>query len=144
MSLPPLDELLELCRRREGLAVVEAQALSAEEAERLASSLAGHNIQARVIDLAHVSGKAALLRELARAFNFPGYFGHNWDALIDSWSDLSWLPAAGYVAILLNADAFRAAHPRIHDAFLTVCDDVARRWAEDDKVVFKVVRAAAG
>jgi hypothetical protein len=30
---------------------------------------------------------------------FPAWFGHNWDALADCLTDLSWLPAAGYVLI---------------------------------------------
>jgi RNAse (barnase) inhibitor barstar len=142
MSTPPLDELLAQCRRREGPAILEVKGLSAQEAERLVSSLATHNIVARALDLSHLSGKADLLREVARAFDFPSYFGHNWDALLDCWSDMSWLPAAGYLCVLLGAEAFRTAHPRIHDAFLATCADVAERWAQDDKVVFKVIRAA--
>jgi hypothetical protein len=33
--------------------------------------------------------KADLLSTLARALHFPDSFGHNWDALVDSLSDLS-------------------------------------------------------
>jgi len=35
-------------------------------------------------------GKQQLLRRIAEGLSFPDYFGENWDALIDSLSDLSW------------------------------------------------------
>lgn len=31
--------------------------------------------------------RAAFLAEVARALDFPDYFGHNWDALVDSLRD---------------------------------------------------------
>jgi RNAse (barnase) inhibitor barstar len=143
MSKPSLEMLLAQCRKPEGPSVIEAESLSTAEANLLAASLAAVNIHARVIDGAGIGGKADLLRALATAFQFPSHFGHNWDALIDCWSDLSWLPASGYVCLLLEADAFRAAHPRIHETLLEVCTDVAERWHEyDPRTVFKLLRSA--
>jgi RNAse (barnase) inhibitor barstar len=143
MSTPALDTLLAECRKPEGKVVVQAASLSAEEAGRLAASLNARDIQARVIDGARLTGKAELLRALAEAFSFPSHFGHNWDALVDCLSDMSWLPAAGYVCLFLNADAFRTADPRAHETFLEIGEDVAERWREyDPTVVFKLLRAA--
>jgi hypothetical protein len=143
MSIPAFDTLLARCRRPDGLAVIEAESLTAEEAGKLAAALSAKDIQARVLDGTRLHGKADLLRTLAKEFNFPAHFGHNWDALIDAWSDLSWLPADGWVCILLAADAFRAAHPQAHDTFLDTCEDVAERWREwDPKMIFKMIRAA--
>jgi RNAse (barnase) inhibitor barstar len=140
MSKPAFDTLLAQCRLPGAPVVVEAVPLSAEEAGRLTSALTPLNIQTRVLDGKHLTSKAALLHALATAFAFPSHFGHNWDALIDSWSDLSWLPAAGYVTVLLHADDFRTAHPRIHEEFVQVCSDVAQRWHDHDaKIVFKLV-----
>jgi RNAse (barnase) inhibitor barstar len=143
MATPTLETLLELCRQPDGPAVVEAAALSAEEAIGLVAALAGHHIRGRVLDGARLTGKADLLRELAAAFDFPSYFGHNWDALIDCWSDMFWLPGRGYVCVLLNADAFAAADADAHAKLLNVCQHVAERWlSNDDQFVFKLVRAA--
>ena len=143
MSKLDLDALAARCARPEGPAVIEAGPLSAEQAGRLSASLAAQGTQARVVDGAHLSGKAELLRAMARTFAFPSYFGHNWDALLDCWSDMSWLPAKGYVCVLLHADAFRAADPAAHAALLRVCGDVAERWrAAEPPVECKLVRGA--
>lgn len=51
-------------------------------------------------DLATVQDKAGLLAALARALDFPDWFGGNWDALQDCLGDLSWTTAPGYVVVL--------------------------------------------
>jgi hypothetical protein len=44
--------------------------------------------------------KAALLDNIATALGFPDWFGHNWDALEDCITDLSWREAPGYVLVI--------------------------------------------
>lgn len=44
--------------------------------------------QVATLSTAEVSDKAGFLRETARAFAFPGWFGLNWDALDESLGDL--------------------------------------------------------
>ncbi len=145
MSRPAFDKLLAQCQKPGPPAVVEATALSAEEADRLVASLNDLDVQARHLDGTRLAGKADLLRELAKAFAFPSHFGHNWDALIDCLSDLSWLPAKGYVIVLTSADAFQTADPRAHETLLEVADDIAERWRQyDATVVFKLLRGARG
>ncbi|MDO8312269.1 MAG: barstar family protein [Sideroxyarcus sp.] len=56
-------------------------------------------------DIATAHGKGEVLAELARAIKAPDWFGHNWDALADALSDLSWRKAPGYVLLL------RGEHP---------------------------------
>ena len=43
--------------------------------------------------------KEELLRNIAQALDFPDWFGHNWDALEDCLSDLSWREAPGYILL---------------------------------------------
>ncbi|MBO1767506.1 barstar family protein [Allobranchiibius sp. GilTou38] len=45
-----------------------------------------------VVHLEAWGDRAAFLRECARAFDLPDWFGHNWDALADSLSDVQQLP----------------------------------------------------
>ena len=52
------------------------------------------------IDLSGVNSKPGFLTEMARALDFPAYFGMNWDALQECLTDMSWKPAAGYVLLL--------------------------------------------
>ena len=40
------------------------------------------------VDLSHVENKSQLFQRIASAFNFPEYFGHNWDAFHDCFADL--------------------------------------------------------
>ena len=49
------------------------------------------------------SDKGQLLKNLAIALGFPDWFGHNWDALEDCLTDLSWRNAPGYVLLFENA-----------------------------------------
>ena len=46
--------------------------------------------------------KETLLKNIAAALEFPGWFGHNWDALEDCLSDLS---GEGYVLLFEEAKA---------------------------------------
>src|SRR5262245_60518362 len=128
MSRPPFDQLSALCARPGGEAVVEVEELAPEEAGRLVTELGAQRIQARVLDGAQLAGKAELLRAVAIAFGFPGYFGENWDAALDLLSDMHWLPARGYVCVLLNAGALHAADATTHDTFVAVCRDAAERY----------------
>ncbi|NMH91249.1 barstar family protein [Pseudonocardia bannensis] len=58
-----------------------------------------------------VDDRADLLVAVARALRFPGYFGHNLDALHDSLTDLSWLPAGQVVLVWDGSDTLRRADP---------------------------------
>ena len=44
--------------------------------------------------------KAQLLKNIASALSFPDWFGHNWDALEDCLTDLSWRDAPGHVLLI--------------------------------------------
>ena len=43
--------------------------------------------------------KAAVLKNIGAALGFPDWFGHNWDALEDCLTDLSWSDAKGHVLL---------------------------------------------
>ncbi|MEW2621862.1 barstar family protein [Streptomyces sp. NPDC048106] len=45
------------------------------------------------LDLTAVTDKAGLMDAVARALRLPGWFGRNWDALLDSLRDPSVWPA---------------------------------------------------
>ncbi len=47
--------------------------------------------------------KPQLLKNIASVLGFPDWFGHNWDALEDCLTDLSWRDAPGHVLVIEQA-----------------------------------------
>ncbi len=79
------------------------------------------------INLTGCRDKADFLRRTAAALAFPDWFGHNWDALADCLTDMSWLPADGYLVVLERAMDFCAADA----AQFNIALDVFRHAASD-------------
>ena len=87
------------------------------------------------IGLAGVSGKAALLERIARALEFPQWFGGNWDALEDCLSDLSWLEADGHVLLFEDGAGIPADERGLLEDIL---GSSAAYWAERKRPFFAV------
>ncbi len=72
---------------------------------------------------------SALLAEFAKAFDFPEYFGHNWDALEECLTDLEWLPAKGYVVLLSDAElVLTKAEADEWATLVEVLNDAGEAW----------------
>jgi hypothetical protein len=93
------------------------------------------------IDLAGASGKEALLERVARALQFPQWFGGNWDALEDCLTDLSWSDAAGHVLLIEGAEALPGDEGGI---FIDILASAAAWWAERRRPFFAVFVGGAG
>jgi hypothetical protein len=63
------------------------------------------------VDLKGAAGKNSMLEKMARALDFPDYFGLNWDALNDCLTDMGWKHASGYVVQLRKFTAFAGRCP---------------------------------
>lgn len=74
----------------------------------------------------------ALFDEVAAAFEFPPYFGDNWDALDECITDLAWLPArVGYVLYVLHAEEVLVDEPEESLGVLTrVLKDAIEEWGQ--------------
>ena len=88
------------------------------------------------VDLAKAKDKATLFAELDRALALPDHFGHNWDALADCLTDLSWLPARHYRIELAQPQALRTAASETLDTALEILGEVGEFWA-DEGVIFE-------
>lgn len=69
-----------------------------------------------------------LLREWARALDFPDYFGHNWDALEECLADLEWLPAKGYILLITDAAQVLPEDEEEYATLLEVLQDAGEAW----------------
>lgn len=97
------------------------------------------------IDLRGCNSKPMLLMRLAAQLDFPIGFGRNWDALMDGLRDLSWLPAKGGYALLLeDAAELQAVAPKDFEVLLEILDDVAKEWAQDGIAFTAFVGLLAG
>ena len=96
------------------------------------------------VDLSKVTDKAGFLAAIGSALNFPDWYGHNWDALADCLTDLSWMAADGYVIVLDHADTFAAACPTDFATALSIFQDAADTWREDGIPFWTLVGTATG
>jgi hypothetical protein len=87
-----------------------------------------------VLDGENVRDKACFLEKCERAYRFPPWFGHNWDALADCMADLGWLPppapgsGGGILTVFEHGDDFARADLDAYDTALEVWEEVAEAW----------------
>lgn len=74
--------------------------------------------------------KAELLADLARALDFPGWVGTNWDSLSDALRDLSWLPAGPHVVVWTGASV---TDPEAYETVLEVLQHATVTSADTDR-----------
>lgn len=109
---------------------VQVGVLSPAAADAVCTLAGSLGLDVTRIDLTGCRTKRELLARLARALEFPDWFGGNWDALADCLGDLGWRPAPGYVLVLQHADALRAALPDVFDEFVEILTDTALEWQD--------------
>jgi len=74
---------------------------------------------------------------IAEGMGFPEYFGHNFDALYDCLTDLSWQETSSTVIVLTGCDGFHAAAPEAWNMLISVFVSAAEFW-RDEEVPFWV------
>src|SRR5260221_8444864 len=85
----------------------------------------------------NIKSKEALLAMLATQFNFPDYFGENWDAFDECIRDLSWLPI-GEVKVK-HADVPLANDVRNAKIYLEILRGAVRDMSKSDVHPLSVV-----
>lgn len=81
----------------------------------------------RHLDAGRMRDQVSLFREFAQSLSFPGYFGHNWDALVDCLDDLhgDWHRNADVAIVIDEADLIlKAEHLSL---FVSVLCQAAER-----------------
>jgi RNAse (barnase) inhibitor barstar len=85
----------------------------------------------RVIRGHKATTKPAFLDECAAAWQFPYYFGENWDALEECLTDLQWLPAEAYVFCVTRAVHLLEKEPSDQKhRLLMILEGIAKEWSQ--------------
>jgi RNAse (barnase) inhibitor barstar len=90
------------------------------------------------VDLKGVKSKLDFLKKAARVLKFPGYFGMNWDAFSDCLTDMSWMPAPGYVLFFSNFQLFAENDPASVNVIRHIFDSTVEYWKHRE-VLFYIV-----
>lgn len=102
---------------------------SGQVAELLDSATSARWRSAR-LELAGVHDKASFLARCAQDLELPEWFGHNWDALADCLTDLSWWgEPAGYLVVATGWEEFSAAAPDDASTAVDVLTAAAGYWS---------------
>lgn len=85
------------------------------------------------LDVVAIDAATNVLEAMARALDFPDWFGANWDALEDSLSDLAWRKGEGHVLLLRSYPAGDEL-----GVLIDVLRTAAEYWAGRHKPFFAV------
>jgi RNAse (barnase) inhibitor barstar len=101
---------------------------SAPRARKLIHSEPGEVV--RVLRGSKMTTDAKLFDEVGAAFQFPSYFGENWNALRDCLGDLEWMPADRYIVVVTDVDAMLAQAPDLLEHLVVAFNEVANEWGQ--------------
>ncbi len=94
-----------------------------------AAEIAG--IRVAAVDGKAIEDKGDLLAAISDAFEFPDYFGGNWDALEECLRDLGgWLQADGYALVITHGESLWNRDAPLAGKLVKVWSDAASDWVE--------------
>lgn len=100
------------------------------------------------IDIAHAHDKQDFLALVAKAMQFPDWFGGNWDAFADCLKDLSWTKAAGggkgWVILLEKSKHYCAGHRHDFEEAVGALADAAEFWRGEGRPLWTFIGGPDG
>src|SRR5262245_822619 len=93
-------------------------------------------VSAFVVHLQGIKTEEQLFRELSSKFEFPPYFGYNWNAVYDCLRDFHWIKQK---KILLIHDDFPSLDQQALSIYLQVLRDAANDWSQTEEHTFEIV-----
>ena len=104
-----------------------------------ALELARETLRVVPVRLVATRDKNAFLNAVAKAVEFPEYFGHNWDAFYDCLLELKHGEGHGTVLVLKDASGFARSEPEEFAAAIDTLADAVDYWKEEGKTLLVVV-----
>jgi hypothetical protein len=108
----------------------------AERAEILNGGMFPPDYVVAILDGVAAGSREGFFTEIARVLHFPDYFGRNWDAVNDCLTDLTWLPATGYVLLFDGFGLLAHDQPDQWRIGLNVLSDAAAFWKQTRTPMF--------
>jgi hypothetical protein len=93
-----------------------------------------------VLNGEHIHDKATFLNAIARAMDFPSYFGKNWDALNDCLTDLEGTEPAGYVLLFQEPGLFIVTSPSDWGVATKVLETAIQFWNQLGKPFYVLLQ----
>jgi len=69
-----------------------------------------------------------LFDEFAGVFQFPYYFGENWDAFNECMNDLEWLHSDAYVVCISNSENLLSLPVTDFEIFINIMTNTVKEW----------------
>ena len=111
--------------------------------DRALESAAQRKLRVVPVRLVGARDKNAFLAAIAKALQFPDYFGHNWDAFYDCLLDLPHGDGSGTLLVLRDASGFARAEPEEFAAAAAAMQDAADYWKGENKALLVAVELEA-
>ena len=131
-----IESLAERIADRKEVAVLEVKSLSEASCLALKKLLEAKGLRVEILDGSEINSKAKLMDALAEAHGYPGYFGKNWDALHDVFTDPRYwikpVPEAGLVTLYRNSTPYKSSDPEGYEILAELISEASADWAEDE------------
>ncbi len=89
----------------------------------------GSGVRLVRIDGAGMSTEAEMHDQFSERFEFPEYYGRNWDALYECLTDLSWTPAGAYIMYVSQSSRLLSRQRPSIPLFLDIISSACAAWA---------------
>ncbi len=94
------------------------------------------------LDGNQIRDKGDFLHAMDQTLRFPSYFGYNWDALEECLTDLSWLPAPGYVILYNRPNRFISNSLDEWTTARLILEEAVTHWHREGSPLFVLFRRA--
>jgi len=97
---------------------------------QLIDGLKNNGYYVGIIDGKECQDKQSFLVNIAKAFQFPDYYGNNLDALWECINDLEWLVESNYALMINNSKLFLSKCSRTdRNKIIDLLNDVPNEWS---------------
>ncbi|HEV7500166.1 MAG TPA: barstar family protein [Vicinamibacteria bacterium] len=124
---------VDLKLRLPGLRGHRVHVVPAADEGKVRAALTGAGFEIVTLAGSAITNVSTLFEEMARAFRFPDYFGHNWAALLDCLRDLRDRENTRIALLWVDAGASLEADLQTFLDASEVLVEVASELAEDDE-----------